>query len=81
MFAFDCTKFVRWLPIHVKDMAQLKEIVPSVRNSTKETMLYRSQHMFFQHGIGSSREQMNDFIKGNGGAVGITDNPSALING
>ena len=81
MFAFDHTNYARWLPIHIKDMVQLKERVPSVYEEFNKGnfVVQKSTHVFSTMAMDQAHEQMNDLIKGDGGVIGITDNPSALI--
>ena len=81
MFAFDHTNYARWLPIHIKDMVQLKERVPSVYEEFNKGnfVVQKSTHVFSTMAMDQAHEQMNDMIKGDGGVIGITDNPSALI--
>lgn len=81
MFALDHTNYARWLPIHIKDMVQLKEKVPSVFEAFKNGnfVVQKSAHVFSTMALDQAHEQMNELIKGDGGVIGITDNPSALI--
>ena len=81
MFAFDHTNYARWLPIHIKDMVQLKERVPSVYEEFNKGnfVVQKSTHVFSTMAMDQAHEQMNDLIKGDGGVIGITANPSALI--
>ena len=82
MFAFDHTYHARWLPIHIKDMIQLKETVPSIYEEKfvkGNFVVQKSPHMISTMAMDQAHEQMNNLIKGDGGVIGITDNPSALI--
>ena len=81
MFAFDHTNYVRWLPIHIKDMVQLKERVPSVYEEFNKGnfVVQKSTHVFSTMAMDQAHEQMNDLIKGDGGVIGVTNNPLALI--
>lgn len=81
MFALDHTNYARWLPVHIKDMVQLKEKVPSVYEefNNGNFVVQKSAHVFSTMAMDQAHEQMNDHIKGDGGVIGITDNPSALI--
>ena len=78
MLAFDHTNNARWLPIHIKDMVQLKERVPSVYEEYNKGnfVVQKSTHVFSTMAMDQAHEQMNDLIKGDGGVIGITDNVS-----
>ena len=79
MFAFDHTNYARWLPIHIKDMVQLKERVPSVYEEFNKGnfVVQKSTHVFSTMAMDQAHEQMNDLIKGDGGVIGTTEYPSA----
>lgn len=81
MFAMDHTNYARWLPIHIKDMVQLQERVPSVHQEFLQGnfVVQKSNHVFSNIAIDQAHEQMNAMIKGDGGVVGITQNPTALL--
>ena len=81
MFSLDHTNYARWLPIHIKDMVQLRQKVPSVYEELEKGnfVVQKSSHIFSTMALDQAHEQMNDQIKVDGDVIGITDNPSALI--
>ena len=81
MFALDHTNYARWLPVHIKDMVQLKQKVLSVYEEINKGhfVVQVSAHVFSTRAMDQAHEQMNGQIKGDSGVIGITDNPSALI--
>ena len=53
-----------------------------MRNLSKGNFeVQKSVHALLTVAMDQAHEQMNNKIKGDGGAIGITDNPSALISG
>ena len=81
MFALDHTNYSRWLPIHIKDMVQLEERVPSIYEefNAGNFVVRKSNHVFSAIAVDQCHEQLNATIKGDGGVIGITQNASALI--
>ena len=53
---------------------------PSVYNKFKKGnfVVQRSVHSFSRMALDQSHEQLNKCIKGDGGVVGLTENPVAL---
>ena len=78
--ALDHTHYARWIPVHLKDMAELTTKHPDVaRKFSKGHFTFqKTQRVFCLIPIDQALEQNNAYIKGDGGAVGLTDNPSAL---
>ncbi len=79
-FALDHTNYARWLPVHLKDMTELSTMHPEVAkefNNGKFTV-QKTNRVFSAIATDHAHEQNNALIKGEGGAVGLTDNPSAL---
>lgn len=81
MFALDHTNYARWLPVHIKDMVQLGTQAPLVHDEFNKGhfVVKKSPKVFSQMAMDQAHEQMNDQLKGEGGIIGITDSPSALI--
>ncbi|XP_070210960.1 uncharacterized protein [Littorina saxatilis] len=69
-----------WIPVHLKDMAELTTKHPDVSRKCREShfTVQKTQRVFSSIPIDQAHEQNNGCIKGDGGAVGLTDNPSAL---
>lgn len=80
MFALDLVNYSRWLPIHIRDLVNLKERHPSVYVEFEQGkfVVQKSQHLFSKISMDQNHEQENEMIKGDGGAVGLTESPAAL---
>ena len=80
MFALDLTNYSRWLPVHIKDLVQIQEMHPSVYSKFEEGffVVQKTQLHFSKITLDQNHEQMNEVIKGDGGAVGLTENEAAL---
>ena len=78
-FALDDTNYVCWIPVHLKDMAELPnrhlEVAKEFNNS--KIVVHKTRRVFSGMPIDQAHEQNNALIKGDGGAVGLTDNQSA----
>ena len=79
-FALDHTHYSRWVPIHLRDMVSLKEYHPDIYEEFMKGnfTVKKSKHVFSALAIDHAHEQNNASVKGDGGAVGLTENPSAL---
>ena len=79
-FALDHLHYARWLPVHIKDMVALKTMHPSVYHEFQKGnfVVQRSTCGFSCMALDQSHEQSNKCIKGDGGVVGLTEDPSAL---
>ncbi len=79
-FALDHTHYSRWLPIHVRDMANLEMKHPSIADEFKRGnfVVCKTHRKFSAMSIDQAHEQNNALVKGDGGAVGLTQNPAAL---
>lgn len=80
MFALDHVNYARWLSVHVRDMSTLQENHPSVYQKFESGafVVNKTKHAFSSIALDHAHEQENAAIKGDGGAVGLTENPSAL---
>lgn len=80
MFALGLVNYARWLPIHIRDLVNLKERHPSVYAEFKQGkfVVQKSRHLFSKISLDQNHEQENEMIKGDGGAVGLTESPAAL---
>ena len=78
--ALDHPHYARWIPVHLKDMAELTTKHPDVARKFQEGhfTVQKTQRVFSSIPIDQAHEQNNACIKGDGGAVGLTGNPSAL---
>lgn len=78
--ALDHTNYARWISIHLKDMAELPTKHPEVAREFRagNFTVQKTGKVFSSIPIDQAHEQNNACIKGDGGAVGLTDNPNAL---
>lgn len=80
MFANNNVNYARWLPIHLKDMLTLEEQHPQIAEAfhAGKFVINKTGRTFSGMAIDQAHEQANAIIKGDGGAIGITEDPSAL---
>ena len=80
LFALDHVHYARWLPVHIRDMVVLRTMHPSVHDEFQNGnfVVHRSTHIFSKMALDQSHEQSNKCIKGEGGVVGLTEDPAAL---
>ena len=80
MFALDHVNYVRWLSIHVHDMTKLQTSHPRVYEEfmSGAFAVRKSTHAFSAIAMDHVHKQENASIKGDGGVIGLTENPSAL---
>ena len=66
--------------MHIRDLLMLKEKHPSVFAVFVRGMfvVQKTQHFFSLIALDHNHEQENEITKGDGGAVGLTENPTAL---
>ena len=78
--ALDHTHYARWVPVHLRDMIALPMKHPDVAREfmAGNFTVQKTKNVFSSIPIDQAHEQNNACIKGDGGAVGLTDNPSAL---
>ncbi len=77
-FALDHQNYARWIPIHIRDMESLDT---SIRHEFEECghwVIQKTTNRFSSMPIDQAHEQNNELVKGSGGAVGLTENPSAF---
>ena len=76
-FAMDHVNYARWTPVHIRDMKNLPD---SIRNEFEEGrwVLSKTNKSFSCIPIDQAHEQENASVKGSGGFIGLTENPSAL---
>ena len=78
--AMDHTNYGRWIPVHLRDMMELPTAHPEIAQEFRagNFTIQKTNRPFSNIPIDQAHEQNNAAIKGDGGAVGLTDNPSAL---
>jgi len=79
-YALDHTNYARWIPVHLRDMAELPKKHPDIYRefSAGHFTVQKTKRVFSAIPIDQAHEQNNACVQGDGGAVGLTDNPSAL---
>lgn len=79
-FLMDHTHYARWLPIHIKDLEELKYTAPSVHEyfSKGQFVIHKTNNPFSALAVDQAHEQNNALIKGNGGAVGLLQDSAML---
>ena len=79
-FALGHTNYARWIPVHLRDMVTLATKHPSVYKQflAGNFTVKKTTHAFSAMAIDQAHEQNNSLVKGDGGAVGLTENPAAL---
>ena len=80
LFALHHVNYARWLSVHVRDMATFHKSHPSVYQDFTSGALtvHKSTNVFSAIALDHPHEQENPSIRGEGGAGGLTENPSAL---
>ena len=79
-FALNHQNYARWLSVHLLDMRTLPQTAPEVACKFNEGFftVNKSSNRFSAVAIDQAHEQNNAIVKGGGGAVGLTENLSAL---
>ena len=80
-FALDHTHYSRWVPIHIRDMMSLQERHPDIAMQFAQGgfIVHKTKRPFSAIAIDQAHEQNNKVVKGDGGAVGLLQNPKALL--
>ena len=80
VFVLDCVHYARWIPIHIQDMNALGVTHPSMYGEFQNGnfVVQRFTHHFPCMSMDQSYEQLKKSIKGDGGAVGLTENLKEL---
>ena len=79
-FALYHANYARWVPVHLKDMANLSDRHPEIANEfdAGHFTVQKTGCLFSAIALDQAHEQVNACIKGDGEAVGLTDDPNAL---
>ena len=79
-FALNHHNYARWLSVHWLDMRALPQTALDVARSFDDGFftVNKSSKRFAANAIDQAHEQNNAIVKGDGGAVGLTENSSAL---
>lgn len=80
MFALDQTNYARWLSVHFRDMCELPVQHQDVfqRFCDGSFVVHKTERPFSSIALDHAHEQLNSEVKGEGGAVGLTESPAAL---
>ena len=76
----DHINYARWLSVHIRDMCSLSETHPSVYQEfcSGRFVVHKTMQPFSAMALDQAHEQVNALVKGDGGVVGLTENPMAL---
>ena len=77
-FALDHQNYARWIPIHIRDMESLHASIRQEYEECGHWVIQKTTNRFSAMPIDQAHEQNNELVKGSGGAVGLTENPSAF---
>ena len=79
-FALDHVNYARWLSVHLRDMSNLWSLHPITAREFDigHFVIHKTKRVFSGIALDQAHEQNNASVKGDGGAVGLTENPSAL---
>ena len=80
MFSLDHINYARWLSVHLREMRALQVKHPDVYRHIRQRqfVVHKTKHAFSAIALDHAHEQINASVKGDGGAVGLTENPGAL---
>lgn len=72
--------YSRWFSVHVRDMSTVSQRCPDVydqfmRNAFTSDV---TGHKFSSIALSQAHEYLNAQVKGDGGVIGLTENPGAL---
>ena len=72
--ALDHPNYARYLPVHIRDMLGLESKHPEIANEFKagKFTVQKTVRFFSAIAIDHAHEQNNAYVKGDGGAVGLT---------
>ena len=78
--ALGQTNYARWIPVHLRDMVTLAIKHPSIYAQFRADnfTVKKTTHAFSAIALDQAHGQNNAWVKGGGGAVGLTENPAAL---
>ena len=80
MFALDLICYAGWLSVHLRNLCQLVRKHPSVHQAfgCGAFTVRKTKRLFSAMALDHAQEQCNALVKGDGVAVGLTNNPGAL---
>ena len=80
-FTLDHHHYSRWLPVHLRDMQLLANQHPTIKAEFDKGnfVVNKTKKVFAAIPIDQAHEQNNKCVKGDGGAVGLTENSKELL--
>ena len=80
MFVMDHSDYAKWLSVHYRDMCVLQSAHPSVYKYFIDGsfVVNKTTKLFSSIALDHCHERVNAVVKGEGGAVGLTENLAAL---
>ena len=80
MFALDHRNYARWLHVHINEMSQLQQNHPGIYEEflKGKFSVHKSNCKFSRNTADQNHKQLNAKIKGVSGAIGQTENETAL---
>ena len=81
-FASDRSHYARWLPVHIRDMECLETEIPAIAAEFKNGnfVVNKTNRAFSSLPIDQVHEQNNKIVKGDGGAIGLTESSTQLLH-
>ena len=82
-FVLDHPTYVKWLPVHVRDMMALNTTAPCVATEfgNGKFVLHKSYSKFSKIGIDQAHEQNNKLVKGKSGVTGLKYGTTSALDG
>ena len=75
----DHTNYARWLAVNYQDMQVLSKYPDVYKHfSDGAFVVQKTNRAFSSIALDHAHEQVNALVEGQGGAVGLTENPAAL---
>ena len=80
-FSMGHTHYACWVPVHIRDMLLLQERNADVHRQFMKGkfVITKTLNLFSKMAIDQAHKQENETVKGEGGAVGFTEDPAALL--
>ena len=77
-FALDQVNYSRWMPVHIRDLKSLPDSIKDEFEKQCHWVLSKTGNTFSSIPIDQAHEKENDYVKGSGGCIGLTNNPTAF---
>ncbi len=76
--ALDHSHYARWLPVQIRDFNNMPASLKEEFESGK-FVIHKTTNPFSGIAVDQAHEQHNKLVKGQGGAIGLTENQGALL--